>query len=90
MKKLQKARKKINKIDAKMAKLFTERMQAAKTVAEYKKEQELPVFDPAREAEVIERNSKMVTDEEMRSYYATFLKSTIELSKQYQEKIISG
>ena len=38
MTKLEQARKKINEIDEKMAKLFEERMEASKEVALYKKE----------------------------------------------------
>ena len=38
MDKLQDARAKINAIDKQMAELFESRMQAAKTIAEYKKE----------------------------------------------------
>ena len=90
MDKLQKARTMINEIDAKMAELFTKRMEAARLVAEHKQEHGLPIFDAQREAQVIENNSKMVSDDEIRSYYVNFLKSTMKLSRQYQHKLISG
>ena len=51
--KLEKARKIINEVDKEMAELFARRMEAAKLVAEHKKEHGLPVLDPAREEEVI-------------------------------------
>ena len=60
MDKLQKARKKINEIDAEMAKLFCERMEASATVAEYKQEHGLPIFDAEREALVIKNNIKLL------------------------------
>ena len=78
MDKLSEARKKINDIDAKMAQLFAERMEAVKTVAEYKKENGLPVTDSAREAEVISKASGLIDDDELRSYYVGFLKNNIE------------
>lgn len=90
MDKLSKARIMINEIDEKMAKLFCERMEASKLVAEYKQEHGLPIYDAVREMAVIENNSKKVEDDEIRSYYVNFLKSTMKLSRQYQRKIISG
>ena len=52
MTKLEQARKKINEIDEKMAKLFEERMEASKEVALYKKENALPIVDKMREKEL--------------------------------------
>ena len=42
---INKARKKINEIDTKMAQLFEERMNASREVAQYKKEHGLPILD---------------------------------------------
>ena len=67
MDKLQTAREKINVIDEKMAKLFCERMEAVRLVADYKQQHGLPVFDEARETEVVKRNSLLVEDEELRA-----------------------
>ena len=50
MNKLDQARADINRIDAEMARLFEQRMQAAKLVAEHKMEHGLPIRDEAREA----------------------------------------
>ena len=90
MDKLEKARSIINEVDAKMAELFCLRMQASRLVAEHKQQHGLPIFDAVREAAVIERNSSLIEDEEIRSYYINFLKSTMKLSRQYQHKLISG
>lgn len=90
MDKLEKARAIINEVDARMAELFCQRMEASRLVAEHKQQHGLPVFDAQREAQVIERNSAMIEDEEIRSYYVNFLKSTMKLSRQYQHKLISG
>ncbi len=90
MDKLQIAREMINKADKEMARLFGERMEAAKLVAEYKKEHGLPIYDQKREEEVISRNSLLVEDEEIRSYYISFLKSVMDISKNYQHKLLEG
>lgn len=84
------ARKKINEIDAKMAELFVERMKAAETVADFKMARGLSVFDAAREAEVIRRNSKLVEDEVIREYYVNFLQNNMAVSRAYQNRIMSG
>ena len=90
MTELEKARKIINQVDSKMAELFTQRMKAVKIVAECKKEHGLQVFDPVREAEVIERNSQLVEDEELKSYFVNFITSNMEISKSYQHRLLEG
>ena len=90
MDKLQDARAKINEIDKQMAELFESRMQAAKTIAEYKKERGLQIYDAKREQAVIEKNAAYINDYDIRSYYVRFLQDEMAISKQYQEHIISG
>ena len=87
---LENARERINKIDAEMAKLFAERMDAARDVAEYKKQNGMPIFDASREAQVIERNSALVEDDALRSFYVEFLKYNMKLSKEYQRQLQGG
>ena len=87
---LQNARQKINQIDKQMAELFSERMQAAKEVAEYKKKCGMPIFDAERENALIENNSGYIEDSVIRSYYIDFLKSNMEISKKYQYRLIDG
>ena len=88
MKNIEELRKKINKIDEEMAKLFEERMECVKEIAKYKKENNLPILDKNREKSLIEKNLSYVKDE-LKPYYEEYLKKTIELSKKYQEKIIN-
>lgn len=83
-------RKEINRIDSEMAKLFEERMKVAGNIAEYKKEHGLSVRDPDRENELINKNRSLITSEELEGYYVQFLKSTIDVSCKYQEKIINS
>lgn len=90
MTELEKAREIINKVDKQMAELFIKRMDAAKTVAEYKRAHGLQVFDASREAQVIERNSRYIDDETIRSYYIKFIRNNMEISKSYQHRLLEG
>ena len=83
-------RNKINDIDKNMAKLFEERMQIIKEVALYKKSNSMPVLDNNREDEIVNKNSKLISDDSIKSYYVNFIKDTMKISKKYQEKIIEG
>ena len=87
---LEKARQTINEIDGKMRQLFLERMLSAKTVAEYKKLHGIQVFDPQREKEVIAKNSAAFPVDELKSYYVEFLTRNMEISKQYQHRLLEG
>ncbi len=89
-KKFEEARNIIAETDKKMARLFETRMKAAADVAEYKKQKGVPVEDSFRENYLIETNSDLINNDEIRSYYVSFLKNTMKLSKDYQHKIIDG
>ncbi len=90
MNKLDRARQEINEIDKAMAELFERRMNAAKDVAEHKKENGLPIFDASREEDVIKRNSAYISSDEIRPHYINFLKNTMNVSKEYQRKLLHG
>ncbi|MBQ6847893.1 MAG: chorismate mutase [Clostridia bacterium] len=87
---LEKARKIINETDREMARLFEKRMNAVREVASYKKLHGMQVLDLQRETEVIDRNSKFVENEELKSYYVSFLQSNMEISKTYQRRLLEG
>lgn len=90
MSELDRARETINEVDRQMAELFCRRMEAVKTVAKYKQERGLPVLDAAREAAVIERNSALVDDDELRPYYVNFITSNMEISRAFQHRLLEG
>lgn len=90
MDKLQEARRIISEVDTQMAELFVRRMRAAEQVAEYKKERGLPVFDGAREKEVLEKGSARVEDPVLREHYVRFLQNNMDVSKDYQRRILEG
>ena len=88
MNKLEQARTIINEVDSKMIELFKERMVAAKMVAEYKKENDLPVLDKAREEALIKKNIELLNDKELEQYYLTFLEGMLTASKDFQKDLI--
>lgn len=88
--KFHQARKTISEIDKEIAVLFEARMRAAQAVAEYKKVNGLPIEDLVREAQLLESNSNLISDEEIRSYYINFQKNVMRLSKDYQRKLNDG
>ena len=90
MTELEKARQTINDVDKQMAELFEQRMDAARIVAEYKKENGLKIDDFAREEQIIAKNTSLIKDEDYKSYYVNFLKETITLSKLLQHRLLEG
>ena len=90
MNKLEESRMKIDEIDTKMRELFEARMEAVKGVAEYKKENAMPIFDEKREAAVIERNAQSLNNKELNNEYVFFLQSLMKASKLYQRKLVYG
>ena len=89
MSKLDEARKIINEVDTKMAELFEKRMEAAKMVAEYKKERGLAILDKAREDEIIKNNSALIENEALLEHYIKFQKGLMAISREYQGQIIA-
>lgn len=87
---LEKARLLINEADREMARLFEQRMDAVRMVADYKKEHGVPVDDFGREDQIIKKNTALIQNEDYRSYYVSFLRSTIDLSKNMQHRLLDG
>lgn len=89
---LNEAREIINEVDREMASLFRRRMEAAKIIGGYKMERGLPVLDERREDELVARNAEYLAnaDEDVRAGYACFLRSTMAISRHYQQKMMTG
>ncbi|MBQ4089613.1 MAG: chorismate mutase [Clostridia bacterium] len=81
-------RKQIDEIDAQLTALFQKRMDTAAQIAAYKKENGLPVFDPARErAKLADVASKVRP--EMQGYTESLYSTMFDLSRSYQRKLNS-
>lgn len=87
---LEQARQEIREVDEAMAALFVRRMEAVKTVAAWKKARGLPILDKTQEARVMDRNSALVADPELRSFYVRFLQDVMDASKRYQHRLVEG
>ena len=85
---LEEYRETINEIDREMAALFEKRMECAALIAEYKRENNLPVKDEKREAVLILRNKGLLKDRALDDYYEKFFKSILDVSCEYQEHLI--
>ncbi len=80
-------RVRIDQIDTELLSLLEERMRVAEGIAQYKKENSIPITDAIREREVIEE----ITDESSPdlAYYNRVLFTTLmEMSKDHQAKVI--
>jgi len=78
-------RAKIDAIDAQLVKLFSERMDIAAQVADYKKERNLPIYVPAREREILQSVAQQAGPE-MARYTRVLYSMLFELSRSYQQK----
>lgn len=87
---LQQARKSITQVDTQMAELFVQRMRAAELVAQYKKENGMPILDAEREEAVIRNGAALVEDEVLRGYYIDFMRNTMAVSRKYQQRLLQG
>ena len=80
---LEELRTQIDNIDDELVKLIIERFSVAKAIAEIKMAEGLPVFDPAREREIIDRLTQGRTDV-MAGYIKTLFAAMFDLSRSYQ------
>ena len=85
--KLVQAREAIDEADRGIAELFAQRMRAVEQVAAYKAERGMPVLDAKREQQMLERESQYVA-EKLRPYYVKVLKTLLEVSREYQHRLI--
>jgi monofunctional chorismate mutase len=74
-------RQKISTIDTELLRLLDERMELVVEVAKYKKKHNLPIYDPAREAEVL-RNIPVE--------YHTLWQELMDVSKHVQEEYLNN
>lgn len=85
---IQELRKQINEIDEQLVHTFDARMRVALDIARHKKENGLPVLDPAREREVINRQTAAV-DSDMAIYVKLLYNTIFDISRSYQQRYIT-
>ena len=79
----------IDNIDRQLVELFCRRMDIAKKVAQYKKENSLPVLDEKREEEKLLEISK-AAGEDMAEYAKELYEHIFAMSRAEQEKYIAA
>ena len=79
-------RNSIDEIDSEILKLFEKRMNVCKQVAQYKKENNLPIFQGGREDEVIEKIRSQTTNESLKNGTATLFTTIMDISKHPQQQ----
>ena len=84
MNELELLRSKIDQIDTKLVALIKERFSIVKAIGQYKKENDLPILDPKREALVLSTKKALVDDNEWPLYEKIF-KLMMDLSKELEK-----
>jgi len=82
---LQELRSEIDKIDKELIRLFEQRMDISLKVATYKKQYNLPIHDPVREQEILDKISMQVKKEHTPAIKALYT-LLFELSRAKQEE----
>ncbi len=82
---LKELRLEIDKIDDELVKLFCQRMEVAAQIADYKKEQSLPILNVMREREKLREVAEKAGGD-MQNYTRVLYSLLFELSRSYQER----
>lgn len=79
-------RNKIDELDKEITRLFEERMDTVINIANYKKDNNLPIFNRDREDEVIEKNVGYLKNEDYAEEIRKFFIALMELSRELQSR----
>lgn len=79
----------IDDIDQELTKLLERRLNVAEKIAEYKKEQELPILDESREEVVIQKNIDRLDNPDYADKVRDFYINLMDISKSVQEDLIN-
>lgn len=80
-------RKKIDEIDKNLVDLYKQRMLLCANIAEYKRENGMPILDTARERELLNKVADM-SGREFEEYTRTLYSTILDISRSYQHKIL--
>ena len=83
-----KLRNEIDRIDKQIINLIDERMKISLMVGETKKKNNIPIFDPKREKEVIASKIELLENKELSSLITTMYNDIMYTSKQLQKHLI--
>ncbi|MHC1684866.1 MAG: prephenate dehydratase [Clostridiaceae bacterium] len=83
-------RKEIDEIDSTLLKLLQRRMEVVKGVGEYKKANNLPIFNENREQQVIDKIVAKLNNPIIENEMVELFNTIMKVSRDYQDKIIRG
>lgn len=75
----------IDDIDHELVHLFQVRMNLVSEVAKYKAANNIPIFNPEREKEIL---NNLIPEGELGPYTKDFIQSIFDISKKYQSLLI--
>nr|WP_122011766.1 prephenate dehydratase domain-containing protein [Maliibacterium massiliense] len=81
-------RTRLDALDRELIALFEQRMALCVRIGAYKAENDLPVFQPEREAQVLESRLALLEDASWRPYAQDFVRTLMEISKQAQRALL--
>jgi chorismate mutase/prephenate dehydratase len=84
---IQKLRTDIDDIDHEIVKLFDTRMKLAKSVGDFKRENNMSILDPAREQSVVDGAVDLV-DPNLRGEVTLLMRSLMALAREYQRSLL--
>lgn len=84
---LQQIRQDIDNIDTQLVELFKQRLEKAASVAEYKRQNAMSIYDPTRERALLQRVSDLAGEEHEANTRLMF-SLLMDLSKSYQAKLL--
>ncbi|MBQ5778274.1 MAG: chorismate mutase [Oscillospiraceae bacterium] len=82
-------RTRIDETDRELCALINKRMKIASEIGRFKRENKLPVYDPKREGELLDRVEGMC-DESVSSYARVIYQTIMDTSRAYQKKLLAG
>ncbi len=88
MEDIKELRENIDRIDREIISLFEDRMEIVLKVAQYKKENNISIFNEAREKEVIEKNLQRLKNKNLGKFCEKFLQEIMDVSKEYQRQVL--
>lgn len=85
MRNLSELRMEIDALDKNLVEILEKRFKVVKEVGDYKKQNNLPIFDEQREKEVIESKRELLSNEEDFKYYKKIFQLIMDISKDMEK-----
>lgn len=79
-------RAELDKVDSQLEQCFIKRMEIVASVAEYKRANNLPTLDSAREQQVLDKHAANV-DAKFDSFIRDYFTNVMRISREYQDEL---